>query len=61
MRAFVAFAYSHGLSDGTSGLAFHNTFLAGLQEDASTANTPKKVIGAMPAPFDTAETLPINT
>ncbi|KIW03773.1 hypothetical protein, variant [Verruconis gallopava] len=58
-RCFVAFAYSHALGDGLSGLAFHKSFLAGLR-DPTAAMYHKPAKGAMPAPFDTKKNLPIS-
>ena len=58
-RCFIAFSFSHAVGDGISGLAFHKSFLAGLQDPLSSSNlTPAD--GAMPEPFDTKKNLPIS-
>lgn len=58
-KCFVAFAFSHALGDGISGLAFHKSFLAGLQ-DPTAEQYQKPAKGAMPTPFDTRKNLPIS-
>lgn len=67
-RCFISFSFSHSLADGTSGLAFHNTFVNALiqQKDLNSQNqakdtmihTPKKL--PLSPPFDTAQNLPIS-
>ncbi|KIW16337.1 hypothetical protein PV08_06388 [Exophiala spinifera] len=68
-RFFLAFAYSHGLLDGMSGMAFHRTFLDALQQ-ASRDNdhhggSPADLVHSspfrpLPPPVDTKENLPIS-
>jgi Alcohol acetyltransferase len=61
---FVAFAFSHTLGDGVSGLAFHRTLLDAWRND--TAKDEKQSFLMTPssrtlsAPFDTPERLPIS-
>ncbi|KAF4341136.1 l-amino acid oxidase [Fusarium beomiforme] len=61
-QCHVAFSYSHTIGDGIAGVAFHKTFLAGLQETPAIA--PSSIIAPpnkpLPEPFDTAERLPIS-
>lgn len=67
-RCFISFSFSHSLADGTSGLAFHNTFFNALQQQSmlgsqnqtkdSMVHTPKKP--TLSPQFDTAQNLPIN-
>lgn len=60
-RCFIAFAFSHGLGDGMSGIAFHRTFLNALQDeriDNDLIYTPTRK-PLLPA-FDTPESLPIS-
>jgi hypothetical protein len=61
---FVAFCYSHMIGDGLTGRAFHRTLLEALKKDPDiprsetyTVETPDR---PLPAPFDTAERLPIS-
>jgi hypothetical protein len=61
---FVAFCYSHMIGDGLTGRAFHRTLLEALKKDPDipksetyTIETPDR---PLPAPFDTAERLPIS-
>jgi hypothetical protein len=56
---FIAFAFSHALGDGISGLAFHKSFFAGLRNHEN-ANGDEAADGAMPKPFDTAKNMPIS-
>lgn len=58
-KCFVAFAFSHALGDGISGLAFHKSFLAGLQ-NPDAVDDGKVKTSAMARPFDTAKNLPIS-
>jgi hypothetical protein len=58
-KCFIAFSFSHALGDGISGLAFHKSFLAGLQ-DPTAAQYHKPAKGSMPEPFDTRKNLPIS-
>jgi hypothetical protein len=67
-RCFISFSFSHSLADGTSGLAFHNTFINALlqqtvfdsqnQAKDTMIHTPKKL--RLSPPFDTAQNLPIS-
>ncbi|CRG89499.1 hypothetical protein PISL3812_06535 [Talaromyces islandicus] len=66
-RCFISFSFSHSLADGTSGLAFHNTFINALQQQEfgfqnqakdTVIYTPKKP--TLSPPFDTAQNLPIS-
>jgi hypothetical protein len=64
-RCFICFTYSHGLSDGIPGIAFHRTFLNALtggnpslsnHQDLIYKSTRKDLAPA----FDTAKNLPIS-
>lgn len=66
-RFFLAFAYSHGLLDGMSGMAFHRTFLDAIQEGpgekghgGSEDLVYSPTFRPLPPPFDTKENLPIS-
>ncbi|CAM1509152.1 Fc.00g028910.m01.CDS01 [Cosmosporella sp. VM-42] len=62
---FIAFAYSHGIGDGASGVAFHRAFLDACRnrtdgtapEDLRVVETPKQKLGD---PFDTPDRLKIS-
>ncbi|KAG8673351.1 Alcohol acetyltransferase [Fusarium poae] len=61
-QCHLAFAFSHSISDGIAGVAFHKSFLEGLRETpatdpSSTIAPPKK---PLPEPFDTPERLTIS-
>lgn len=58
-KCFIAFSFSHSVGDGISGLAFHKSFLAGLQDSTSSQDL-KAAPGAMPEAFDTKKNLPIS-
>ncbi|KAI0136191.1 alcohol acetyltransferase [Xylariales sp. AK1849] len=59
---FVAFSFSHALSDGIAGLAFHRTFLDAIRVSGADNELLPVVTsgGTLPAPFDTPERLPIS-
>jgi hypothetical protein len=62
IRCFIAFAFSHAIGDGVSGLAFHRTFLSAWQrstdrKESSSVTVPSRTL---PAPFDTPRNLPIS-
>jgi hypothetical protein len=65
-RCFLALVYSHSIGDGISGLAFHRTLLSTLQSPPLEARrneedfTEPSSSQPYPAPFDTAERLPIS-
>ncbi|KAL6915831.1 hypothetical protein FSST1_007326 [Fusarium sambucinum] len=61
-QCHVAFAFSHSIGDGITGVVFHRTFLQGLRETPatippSTIAPPRK---PLPEPFDTPERLTIS-
>ncbi|XEV01993.1 hypothetical protein FSHL1_007280 [Fusarium sambucinum] len=61
-KCHVAFAFSHSIGDGITGVVFHRTFLQGLRETPatippSTIAPPRK---PLPEPFDTPERLTIS-
>ncbi|KAH6896514.1 alcohol acetyltransferase [Thelonectria olida] len=62
-RCFVAFAFSHTIGDGVTGMAFHESFLEGCRT-ASGADNVSSVVETparpLAAPFDTPERLPIS-
>ncbi|KAK0640784.1 hypothetical protein B0T16DRAFT_202168 [Cercophora newfieldiana] len=59
---FIAYSFSHGISDGPSGVSFHRTFLNAIQASpeplASPIITPPDI--PLPPPFDTPSRLPIS-
>ncbi|KAH8807316.1 alcohol acetyltransferase [Xylogone sp. PMI_703] len=60
-RSFIGFCCSHALGDGMSGIAFHKTFLAALQErrvENDLVCTP--TLKQLTPPFDTPKNLPIS-
>ena len=60
-KCFVGFSFSHSLGDGMSGIAFHRTFLAALQElgvEKDLIYTP--TLQQLDPPFDTSTNLPIS-
>ncbi|VUC38205.1 unnamed protein product [Clonostachys rosea] len=62
---FIAFSYSHVLGDGTSGAAFHRTFLKALAEGGTiqvdrTSETAPASLKLLAPPFDTPARLPIS-
>ncbi|TPX08682.1 uncharacterized protein E0L32_009871 [Thyridium curvatum] len=63
-RCFVSFAYSHTIGDGTSGAAFHRTFLEGWRSLPPSESAEPEVVETparpFPPPFDTAQRLPIS-
>ncbi|KAI1859346.1 hypothetical protein JX265_010349 [Neoarthrinium moseri] len=61
-RCFIAFSFSHGLSDGLAGPAFHRTFLSAMSEPSMSKETPAVITPdlTLSAPFDTPERLPIS-
>jgi hypothetical protein len=62
-RCFVAFAFSHTIGDGLTGVSFHRSFLeayrtaSGADAMSSMVETPAR---PLPTPFDTPERLPIS-
>jgi hypothetical protein len=61
---FVAFAFSHTIGDGLTGLAFHRTFLDACR-DRHTLTEPREALvqtprRPLPEPFDTPERLTIS-
>lgn len=67
-RCFIAFAFSHALGDGMSGLAFHRSFLNAWNNqptiNPNTAEKPSFIVKSptqsLPPPFDTPSRLPIS-
>ncbi|KAK3372738.1 alcohol acetyltransferase [Podospora didyma] len=66
-RCFVAFAYSHTILDGPSGVAFHRTFLSAMRTSGTDDNVSpnsSRIITTpdrpLPPPFDTPEKLCIS-
>ena len=62
-RCFIAFSFSHALGDGISGLAFHRSFLQGLQQPGNADKTSTVIHRGsfqLAPPFDTRERLPIS-
>ncbi|KAH6645773.1 alcohol acetyltransferase [Truncatella angustata] len=61
-RCFIAFSFSHSLSDGLAGPAFHHTFLNALRlgEQGKEVSEVVKTSGSLPVAFDIAERLPIS-
>lgn len=61
---FIAFAFSHTIGDGMTGLTFHRTFLAAWSLAAGTDETQSFLVTppsrTLPPPFDTPERLPIS-
>jgi hypothetical protein len=66
-RSFIAFSFSHALGDGISGIAFHRSFLNGLQQEPLKeeegaemilVHIPKKI--SLNPPLDAAENLPVT-
>lgn len=63
-RCFIAFAYSHTIGDGPSGVAFHHTFLEALEENPNVSPSALQIItvpsSQLPVQVDTPERLPIS-
>jgi hypothetical protein len=61
-KCFIIFSFSHALSDGMAGPAFHRTFMKSMGLADQILDAPRIVIPAQPLPaaFDTAERLPIS-
>lgn len=61
---FIAFCFSHTIGDALTGKAFHGTLLNALRHGTKAAHLRLRTIDtperALPAPFDTAERLPIS-
>ncbi|KAL0943029.1 L-amino acid oxidase [Colletotrichum truncatum] len=61
---FIAFAFSHVLGDGPSGVSFHRSFLEALRKPSSKGPSAPSIIQPspqpLPVPFDTPERLPIS-
>ncbi|TKX27684.1 hypothetical protein C1H76_0110 [Elsinoe australis] len=63
-RLFLAFAFSHSIGDGTTGLIFHRTFLEGLSLTNLSPHPSPNLVSIpsqpLPPPFDTPTTLSIS-
>ena len=61
---FIAFSYSHSLGDGTTGMAFHRTFLSAWKDSANLTQSSDSVINTpdrpLAPPFDTSQRLPVS-
>ena len=59
-RLLVLFAYYHSHGDGKSGLAFHRTFLKGLQDAATSEQADKLSSKRLPLPMEEAGKLSLS-
>lgn len=63
-RCFMAFAYSHTIGDGPTGVSFHKSLTKAFGNLTEPTSSPSSVVKSstkpLPTPFDTPERLPIS-